>query len=73
MRIITEFIEICFNQNFRWKVSGSRKNSNDPQKDATVELEVVSIEGLQYVGVKRRRLHGEPFTYKRICEEASFF
>ncbi|KAL7076312.1 hypothetical protein ACQ4LE_004172 [Meloidogyne hapla] len=52
-----------------WKVSGSRKNSNDPQKDATVELEVVSIEGLQYVGVKRRRVHGEPFTYKRICEE----
>uniref|UniRef100_A0A915P8Z7 non-specific serine/threonine protein kinase n=2 Tax=Meloidogyne TaxID=189290 RepID=A0A915P8Z7_9BILA len=52
-----------------WKVSGCRKNSNNPKKDATVELEVVSIEGLQYVGVKRRRVHGEPFTYKRICEE----
>ncbi|KAL3102110.1 hypothetical protein niasHS_003519 [Heterodera schachtii] len=51
-----------------WKIFGSRKNATDGGQ-TTVELEVVAIENMRYVGVKRKRMQGDAFTYKRICEE----
>lgn len=54
--------------NFSWKISGSKRNALG-NGQTTVELEVVLIENLDYVGVKRRRLNGDAFLYKKVCEE----
>lgn len=54
----------------RWKVSGSKKNVTGGGQ-TTVELEVVTIENMDYVGVKRKRIQGDAFTYKNICEEVN--
>uniref|UniRef100_A0A914I648 non-specific serine/threonine protein kinase n=1 Tax=Globodera rostochiensis TaxID=31243 RepID=A0A914I648_GLORO len=51
-----------------WKIFGSRKNVAGGGQ-TTVELEVVAIENMGYVGVKRKRIQGDAFTYKKICEE----
>ncbi len=32
-------------------------------------MEVVFIEHLNVVGVKRKRLNGDAFLYKRVCED----
>lgn len=70
-QIRTELLRVLRNQGIRpvqdgWKISGSTRG---PCGEATVELEVVLIENLQYVGVKRKRLSGDAFIYKKICEE----
>lgn len=49
-----------------WKISGTK-----PGRDCqtVVELEVVSVENLDYVGVKRRRIRGDAFVYKEIVSK----
>lgn len=34
----------------------------------TVLLEIVYVEALGKVGVRRKRLNGDAFLYKRVCE-----
>lgn len=56
--------------NFRWKISGKRRDEFN--RLMTVELEVVLIEmgdRERLVGVKRRRLNGDAFLYKKVCEQ----
>lgn len=60
---------LIFLASLSWKISGSKKSATG--STTTVELEVVIIEGLQYVGVKRKRIQGDAFMYKRICEEVN--
>ncbi|CAD5219334.1 unnamed protein product [Bursaphelenchus okinawaensis] len=47
-----------------WKISGS-----DERKLIAVEMEVVWIEEMKKIGVKRKRLTGDAFVYKKVCEE----
>ncbi|CAJ0572058.1 unnamed protein product, partial [Mesorhabditis spiculigera] len=49
-----------------WKISGSKQTGTQKM---TVELEVVIVESLGYVGIKRKRLNGDAFLYKRVCEQ----
>uniref|UniRef100_A0A914C4Y1 non-specific serine/threonine protein kinase n=1 Tax=Acrobeloides nanus TaxID=290746 RepID=A0A914C4Y1_9BILA len=50
-----------------WKISGRKRAPTGGY--TTVELEIVMIESMDYVGVKRRRINGDAFLYKRVCEE----
>ncbi|VDO45276.1 unnamed protein product [Onchocerca flexuosa] len=53
-----------------WKISGRRKDEFN--RMMTVELEVVWIEmgnKEKLVGVKRKRLNGDAFLYKKVCEQ----
>ncbi|KAI6187156.1 Non-specific serine/threonine protein kinase [Aphelenchoides besseyi] len=47
-----------------WKVTGT-----DQSRKTSIELEVVWVEHLQKIGVKRKRITGDAFKYKRVCEE----
>ncbi|GMS95038.1 hypothetical protein PENTCL1PPCAC_17213 [Pristionchus entomophagus] len=49
-----------------WKISGRQKDSMGHQM--TVRLEIVYVEALGKVGVRRKRLNGDAFLYKRVCE-----
>lgn len=54
---------------FRWKISGRKKDEFN--RTMTVELEIVWIEmgnREKLVGVKRKRLNGDAFLYKKVCE-----
>ncbi|VDK50482.1 unnamed protein product [Anisakis simplex] len=56
--------------NFLWKISGKKRDEFN--RLMTVELEVVLIElgdKKQLVGVKRKRLSGDAFMYKKVCEQ----
>uniref|UniRef100_A0A0N5AFM7 non-specific serine/threonine protein kinase n=1 Tax=Syphacia muris TaxID=451379 RepID=A0A0N5AFM7_9BILA len=53
-----------------WKLMGKKRNKYG--RSMTVELEIVLIEMGNHetlVGVKRRRLSGDSFLYKKVCEE----
>uniref|UniRef100_A0A8R1TUI5 non-specific serine/threonine protein kinase n=1 Tax=Onchocerca volvulus TaxID=6282 RepID=A0A8R1TUI5_ONCVO len=53
-----------------WKISGRRKDEFN--RMMTVELEVVWTEmgnKEKLVGVKRKRLNGDAFLYKKVCEQ----
>ncbi|VDD91241.1 unnamed protein product [Enterobius vermicularis] len=53
-----------------WKITGKKRD--DCGRFMTVELEIVLIEmGNQerLVGVKRKRLSGDAFMYKKVCEQ----
>uniref|UniRef100_A0A0N5ALL1 non-specific serine/threonine protein kinase n=1 Tax=Syphacia muris TaxID=451379 RepID=A0A0N5ALL1_9BILA len=53
-----------------WKITGRKRD--DCGRSMTVELEIVLIEmGNQdrLVGVKRKRLSGDSFLYKKVCEQ----
>ncbi|KAK0399201.1 hypothetical protein QR680_002936 [Steinernema hermaphroditum] len=50
-----------------WKIFGKQKDMTG--RVMTVELEVVLVESLQSVGIQRRRLNGDAFLYKKVCEE----
>jgi len=52
---------------FRWKICGSKRTKYGGL--ITVELEVVLIDNLDYVGVRRRRVNGDAMTYKKVCEQ----
>ncbi|CAG9532541.1 unnamed protein product [Cercopithifilaria johnstoni] len=57
-------------ENHGWKISGRRKDEFN--RMMTVELEVVWIEmgnKERLVGVKRKRLNGDAFLYKKVCEQ----
>ncbi|GMR45168.1 hypothetical protein PMAYCL1PPCAC_15363, partial [Pristionchus mayeri] len=49
-----------------WKISGRQKDSMG--HSMTVLLEIVYVEALGKVGVRRKRLNGDAFLYKRVCE-----
>uniref|UniRef100_A0A0K0F2L8 non-specific serine/threonine protein kinase n=1 Tax=Strongyloides venezuelensis TaxID=75913 RepID=A0A0K0F2L8_STRVS len=51
-----------------WKISGQKYNVLG-KLVMSVELEVVLIENMPYVGVKRKRLTGDSFLYKKLCEQ----
>uniref|UniRef100_A0A915BL55 non-specific serine/threonine protein kinase n=1 Tax=Parascaris univalens TaxID=6257 RepID=A0A915BL55_PARUN len=60
---------ICVEQH-GWKISGKRRDEFN--RLMTVELEVVLIEmgdRERLVGVKRKRLNGDAFLYKKVCEQ----
>uniref|UniRef100_A0A1I8A8Q2 non-specific serine/threonine protein kinase n=1 Tax=Steinernema glaseri TaxID=37863 RepID=A0A1I8A8Q2_9BILA len=50
-----------------WKVFGKKKDAAG--RCMTVELELVFVEKLQSVGIQRRRINGDAFLYKKVCEE----
>ncbi|MFH4975438.1 hypothetical protein AB6A40_002147 [Gnathostoma spinigerum] len=53
-----------------WKISGKKKDGR--MRTMTFELEVVLIEignEQKLVGVKRKRLNGDSFMYKKVCEQ----
>ena len=52
----------------RWKIHGKAKDRSG-RTNLTLELEVVHVEHLNVVGVRRKRLNGDSFMYKRVCEE----
>ncbi|GMT22040.1 hypothetical protein PFISCL1PPCAC_13337, partial [Pristionchus fissidentatus] len=49
-----------------WKISGRQKDSMG--HSMTVQLEIVHVEALGKIGVRRKRLNGDAFMYKRVCE-----
>uniref|UniRef100_A0A7E4VY02 non-specific serine/threonine protein kinase n=1 Tax=Panagrellus redivivus TaxID=6233 RepID=A0A7E4VY02_PANRE len=51
----------------KWTISG--KKSCPGKSDTVIELEVVWLETLNLVGVRRRRLTGDALTYKKVCEQ----
>ncbi|VDM43689.1 unnamed protein product [Toxocara canis] len=71
----SELIRVFAEQNISveqhgWKVSGKKRDEFN--RVMTVELEVVLIElgnKERLVGVKRRRLSGDAFLYKKVCEQ----
>ncbi|TMS39821.1 hypothetical protein L596_006292 [Steinernema carpocapsae] len=50
-----------------WKIFGKEKDAMG--RSMTVELQVVFIETLKQVGVQRRRINGDAFLYKKVCEQ----
>ncbi|KAI6175773.1 Non-specific serine/threonine protein kinase [Aphelenchoides bicaudatus] len=46
-----------------WKVYG-----NDTRRKICIELEIVKAEHLECLGVKRKRMMGDGFQYKTLCE-----
>uniref|UniRef100_A0A0K0ESM8 non-specific serine/threonine protein kinase n=1 Tax=Strongyloides stercoralis TaxID=6248 RepID=A0A0K0ESM8_STRER len=60
-------LEMIYNEN-GWKISGQKYNVLG-KLVMSVELEVVLIENMPYVGVKRKRLTGDSFLYKKLCEQ----
>ncbi|VDK82068.1 unnamed protein product [Litomosoides sigmodontis] len=74
-RVRRELIRVFAEQNITtenhgWKISGRRKDEFN--RVMTVELEVVWIEmgnKERLVGVKRKRLNGDAFLYKKVCEQ----
>ncbi|VDN02999.1 unnamed protein product [Thelazia callipaeda] len=61
--------DIC-TEHHGWKISGWKKDEFN--RVMTVELEVVLIEmgnKEELVGVKRKRLNGDAFLYKKVCEQ----
>lgn len=55
---------------FRWKLSGRKRDEFG--RVMTVELEILMIElgnKEKLVGVKRKRLCGDAFLYKKVCEQ----
>ncbi len=53
---------------FSWKIHGKSKDGRG-RINLTLELEVVIVETLGTVGVRRKRLNGDSFMYKRVCED----
>jgi len=51
-----------------WTIRGKAKDTNG-RTTLTLELEVVFIDRLNMVGIRRKRLNGESFMYKRVCED----
>ncbi|KAL3982019.1 Protein kinase domain family protein [Acanthocheilonema viteae] len=74
-RVRRELIRVFAEQNITtehhgWKISGRKKDEFN--RMMTVELEVVWIEmgnKERLVGVKRKRLNGDAFLYKKVCEQ----
>ncbi|EJW85295.1 CAMK/CAMKL/MELK protein kinase [Wuchereria bancrofti] len=74
-RVRRELIRVFAEQNITtdyhgWKISGRKKDEFN--RMMTVELEVVWIEmgnKEKLVGVKRKRLNGDAFLYKKVCEQ----
>ncbi|KAM3726453.1 Maternal embryonic leucine zipper kinase [Dirofilaria immitis] len=68
MRVFAE--QNIVTEHHGWKISGRRKDEFN--RMMTVELEVVWIEmgnKEKLVGVKRKRLNGDAFLYKKVCEQ----
>ncbi|VDN90882.1 unnamed protein product [Brugia pahangi] len=74
-RVRRELMRVFAEQNITtdyhgWKISGRKKDEFN--RMMTVELEVVWIEmgnKEKLVGVKRKRLNGDAFLYKKVCEQ----
>ncbi|CAD5226346.1 unnamed protein product [Bursaphelenchus xylophilus] len=61
--------EVLQQLNLKVKTSGWKVSGTDDQRGVTVEMEVVWIEEMKKIGVKRKRLTGDAFVYKKVCEE----
>jgi len=66
LRIFTEKGITCTQKG--WTIRGKTKDA-DGRTTLTFELEVVYVESLKMVGIRRKRLNGPSFMYKRICED----
>ena len=51
---------------FRWKMAAWKKTG---MSQMNVELEVVMVENLGLIGIRRKRLAGDAFLYKKVCEQ----
>ncbi|CAI4226838.1 unnamed protein product [Auanema sp. JU1783] len=70
-RVKAELIQVFEQQEIQyecngWKISGRKKDKNH---EMTVELEVVFVESLGSIGIRRKRLAGDAFLYKKVCEQ----
>ncbi|WKY04281.1 hypothetical protein Q1695_005347 [Nippostrongylus brasiliensis] len=71
-RIRQELIKVFEQQNIKfevngWKISGKQKDRAGHA--LTVELEVVVVENMGKIGIRRKRLCGDAFLYKKVCEQ----
>lgn len=71
-KVRDELIKVFEQQNIKfelngWKVSGKQKDGAGSWM--TVELEVVILESYGKVGIRRKRLNGDAFLYKKVCEK----
>ncbi|KAE9413738.1 hypothetical protein Angca_003659, partial [Angiostrongylus cantonensis] len=71
-RIKYELIKVFEQQNIKyelngWKISGKQKDKAGHA--LTVELEVVVVENIGKIGIRRKRLNGDAFLYKKVCEQ----
>ncbi|KJH49489.1 kinase domain protein [Dictyocaulus viviparus] len=71
-RIKYELIKVFEQQNIKyevngWKISGKQKDKAG--HSLTVELEVVVVENMGKIGIRRKRLSGDAFLYKKVCEQ----
>lgn len=68
-RVRNFFVVIFFNCFlFSWAIRGKAKDQ-EGRAVLTFELEVVYVESLKMVGIRRKRLNGPSFMYKKICED----
>nr|CDJ94884.1 CRE-PIG-1 protein [Haemonchus contortus] len=51
----------------RWKISGKQKDKAGHA--LTVELEVVVVQNMGKIGIRRKRLCGDAFLYKKVWEQ----
>ncbi|VDP39800.1 unnamed protein product [Heligmosomoides polygyrus] len=71
-RIKQELIKVFEQQQMKfevngWKISGKQKDKAG--HSLTVELEVVIVENMGKIGIRRKRLCGDAFLYKKVCEQ----
>ncbi|KAK5977426.1 Non-specific serine/threonine protein kinase, partial [Trichostrongylus colubriformis] len=71
-RVKQELIKVFEQQTIKfevngWKISGKQKDKAGHA--LTVELEVVVVENMGKIGIRRKRLCGDAFLYKKVCEQ----
>jgi len=72
-RVLNELIRVFEEKGIsckqkEWTIRGKAKDK-DGRTTLTFELEVVYCDRADSVGVRRKRLNGTAFMYKRICED----
>ncbi|KAK6027268.1 kinase domain protein [Ostertagia ostertagi] len=71
-RVKQELVKVFEQQTIKyevngWKISGKQKDKAG--HSLTVELEVVVVENMGKIGIRRKRLCGDAFLYKKVCEQ----
>ncbi|EYC45050.1 hypothetical protein Y032_0441g1523 [Ancylostoma ceylanicum] len=71
-RIRQELIKVFEQQCIKYEVNGWKISGRQKDKAGhalTVELEVVVVENMGKIGIRRKRLCGDAFLYKKVCEQ----
>ncbi|KHJ90493.1 hypothetical protein OESDEN_09664, partial [Oesophagostomum dentatum] len=71
-RIRQELIKVFEQQCIKYEVNGWKISGRQKDKAGhalTVELEVVVVENIGKIGIRRKRLCGDAFLYKKVCEQ----